>query len=412
MLTTYGYIFLASILFSLISLVYYLLNSLRSFKSPKYSYADGDADTDDVTAVVPVYNEDEETFRKCIESLRLQASHILVVGDSSLEPYRSITHANGGSFVYQDVRRGKRGSISNAMNYVSTRYVLFVDSDTEVPEGSAYSMLSKFTEDVGGVGTAVSARITRSDNVSYCSEFFEKLKEVIFRAMSINGSVMVLDGRCAMYRTDLVKGFMLSKEYTQNMAFGKKSLLAEDRHLTGYVVRSGYKTIIDYNVTVVTAPPRNFRTLFRQTVRWSRAGYFYFFKEVADGSYFKRGLFYSFDMAYMYLFPIALISIGLVRLNLAFSRGIGNYLSFEIRHYGTLLALNFAHVSDRFLVSLWVQLLVLLGLAVFGIAIGIRITKGKKKKTLVLGIVALLMMFAASIYGLLTVWKQNEWLTR
>jgi hypothetical protein len=147
-------------------------------------------------------------------------------------------------------------------------------------------------------------------------------------------------------------------------------------------------------------------------VRWSRAGYFYFFKELADGTYPKRGLFYSFEMAYMYIFPIMLLILGLMRFDVALTHGLGNYLAYQLHHALFLLEFNFARLGHGFMISLWMQALVLFGLAMFGIAIASRIAKGRKLKTMAYGIVALLMVFVASMYGLFTVWKQNDWLTR
>jgi cellulose synthase/poly-beta-1,6-N-acetylglucosamine synthase-like glycosyltransferase len=366
----------------------------------------------DVTIVVPVYNEDKEMFRKCISSLSLQKSQIIVIGDSSLEPYRSITEEFGGKFIYQQIRRGKRNSISNGIKYVTTKYVLFVDSDTIIPNNTVISMLSKFNNKIAGVGTAVSANIEKNNILSYSSEFFEKLKEVVFRTMSLHGNVMVLDGRCAMYNTNIIKDFMLSNEYTENKIFGKKSLLAEDRHLTSYIIKRGYKAVIDYDIAAVTAPQKNFNLMFKQMVRWSRAGYLYFFKELADGTYFRRGMFYSFEMTYMYIFPIALLFLSLFKLDIISIHGLSHYLSFQANHLSNLLNLNFSGFSKELIFYMWVQALTLIGLIAFTIAVAVRITKGIKMKTLAVGAIVLIMMFAASIYGLLTIWKQNEWLTR
>ncbi len=412
MVSAYEYIFIASIAFSIVSLAYYLLNSLSSLKRQKYVNSEGNDDPEDVTIMVPVYNEDEATFRRCMKGISLQRARIVVVGDSCSEPYKSITKEFSGKFIYHPVRRGKRGSISEGMKYVNTKYVLFVDSDTIIPVGTLASMLSRFGGGVGGVGTAVSARIKSNDNVSYCSEFFEKLKEVVFRTMSVYGGVMVLDGRCAMYRTSLVKEFMLSKEYTENKLFGKKSLLAEDRHLTSYIIKTGFKAVIDYDILVVTSPQKSVGLMFKQMVRWSRAGYLYFFKELVDGTYLNRGLFYSFEMTYMYFFPILFLLLGFMRLDAVFVHGLGNYLAFQASHITYLLELNFARLGHGVMLYLWIQVLVLISVGVFAMAVAARIAKGTKLKTLALGAIALLMMLVASMYGLITIWEQNEWLTR
>ena len=63
--------------------------------------------------------------------------------------------------------------------------------------------MNGFTDDVGGVGANL--RIIEDGRVlSYASEFVERSREVILRAMNHNGHVMILDGGAAIYRTEIV----------------------------------------------------------------------------------------------------------------------------------------------------------------------------------------------------------------
>jgi hypothetical protein len=51
------------------------------------------------------------------------------------------------------------------------------------------------------------------------------------------------------------------------------------------------------------------------------------------------------------------------------------------------------------------------GISVFGAAISNNMSRNKMK-TFAYGAIGLLIMFVASIHGLLTIWKQGSWLTR
>ncbi|MCL4390665.1 glycosyl transferase, partial [Candidatus Marsarchaeota archaeon] len=93
------YIILFSILFGFVSLIYYLSNARRSINY-RIRGNNHEGDVRDVTVVVPVYNENVKLFERCISSISRQGSPFIVVGDSSLEPYRSITRAYGGKFIY------------------------------------------------------------------------------------------------------------------------------------------------------------------------------------------------------------------------------------------------------------------------------------------------------------------------
>ena len=405
------YLFIATATFAIISFAYYILNSFMALRYNNTRSREHHANKpSDVTIVVPVYNEDEKAFIKCIRSVSAQGAPFIVVGDSSLEPYKSITESMYGRFVYLRKNMGKRRAIAEGIKLVDTPFVMFVDSDTSISRNAVRSMLSRFSSDVGGVGCRILIR-KRPGWVSYSAEFFERLKEVTFKAMSYAGTVMVLDGRCAAYRTPLVKDFMQSDEYLSNMFMGKSSNLAEDRHITSHVSGMGYKTVIDYGVAALTEPQKSPKLFFRQMVRWSRAGYFYFFRELFNGSFFRKGIFYSFEMLYMYVFPIAIIALALTRMDLYLAHGVAFLVASESAHFARLLTYGLSSLNPKMLFYMWAELVGFIGTLVFGTAVGLTLL-GKRKRTMVLGGVALIMLFAASIYGLVSVYKQDKWLTR
>ncbi len=411
MLFLRNYFLLVYAVFGIISISYYLINANRSVNYKHKQRKLNKTDTyKDVTILVPVYNEALNSFERCIKSVKKQNTNFIVVGDSSYEPYKTITESNGGTFIYKEVREGKRKALSTGINYVKTKYVMFLDSDTTLPKNAVKKVVSKFDVKVGGVGVGVSIRL-KKNWVSYSAEFFEKIKEVMLSAMSNSGSVMVLDGRCCTYKTDLIKDFLNSDEYRENLLFGIKSNLAEDRHITSYVARMGYQTLIDYSVYVKTEPQKSFSKFAKQMIRWSRAGYLYFFKELFDKTYFKRGKFYTFEMVYLYVFPIFILLMGIFRLDFYLTTGASNILSqytFMLYHLASLDFIRF-HVGR--LIYLLITFGNLFAITIFGLAIYIRVHK-RRKRTFILGGLALLMMFFTSIYGLFTLWKQRSWITR
>ncbi|EET90054.1 MAG: glycosyltransferase [Candidatus Micrarchaeales archaeon] len=400
----------SSIIFGLLTAVYYAVNMRRSLQYSPKRKRPAPGSKSDVTIVIPVYNENPDIFRNCVASAARQGTKLIVVGDSGPEPYRAITEENGGTFIHRKVRDGKRSALTTGVNSLDTKYVMFLDSDTVLPDNAVESMLSMFDERTGGVGAGVSVRL-RNDWVSYSSEFFEKLKEVMTRALSASGAVMVLDGRCAMYRVSAIKEFMNSEEYLHNSILGVRSILAEDRHITSHVAKLGYRLVVDYNVFVKTEAQKSFVLLWKQMTRWTRAGYMYFAKEIMDGTYRKRGAFYAFEMFYMYLLPIIIIAFTAVRLYFYLGHGFGADFTREIYVLGRVFRLGMGAFDSRFVVYIGVQVLDFLAILGFGLAIYVRVG-AKKLRTFMLGGVALLVMMFASFYGLMTVWKQKDWLTR
>jgi cellulose synthase/poly-beta-1,6-N-acetylglucosamine synthase-like glycosyltransferase len=392
------------------SFIYYFINSYMSLRYKEPLPNSKQLSVKNVTIVVPVYKENVKVFTNCIKAIKKQGANFIVIGDSSNQPYRSITTNNGGKFILNKERGGKRKAISTAMNYVNTKFVLFVDSDTMIPAHALTSMLSKVKDDVGGVGTAISIKL--EDNwVSYCSEFFQKAKEMVFKAMSSSGNIFVISGRCCLYRVEAIKPFMQSDQFIENKVFGKKGLIAEDMHITSHILKSGYKAVIDYNVNVVTESQKDIKQVFNQLVRWARGGYLYFFRDITEGTYIQKGALYSFEMFYIYLLPLALVIVGILRLKFILSYGVLNIVTSGVTGLSNILFLNAQSLGSLAYFPMLTLFLSIVGTSLFVIVLSKTISKNKLR-TLAAGAVMTVLMFAASIYALLTVWNQGDWLTR
>lgn len=406
---SYIYLYVVLMIMTSISFIYYLVNSYGSvfYSNPKREFRESDLSK--VTIVIPVYNEDKYIFREVIESVAKQRVKFLVVGDSSYEPYKSITEKNGGTFVHIEERRGKRNALSTAIKLVETEYVFFVDSDTTLPDDAVKGLMSSFDGTIGGVGANISVRINGA-GVSYSSEFMERAREVVLRAMSSHGSVMVLDGKCAMYRTDLIKPLLTSQEFINHRVLGKSSIIGDDQQMSGYIIRKGYKAIKNYDVVAKTESPDDFKKFIKQQVRWSRSSYVYFFKNLFNGTARRAGWFYVFEACYTFMLPILALSFGIFRFYLELS-SLGHQSLFMISHLEDLLLINFTRVKYIFLTRIVVLIMNAFGTTMFASAVVSKISK-ERLKTLGFGAVALGILFFTSLYGLLTFWKQSKWLTR
>jgi cellulose synthase/poly-beta-1,6-N-acetylglucosamine synthase-like glycosyltransferase len=405
-------IYLALLAVSIISFVYYILNA---YYSTYYIRGDtvSNVDPSETTIIMPVYNEDPEVFRKAIVSLKLQGADFIVVGDSSLEPYKTITEENGGKFIYLSKNGGKKNALVQGIKHVSTKYVMFVDSDTIIPANTLKSMLTYFAPGIAGVGVNIHIK-NDGTYISYASEFIERLTEMISKSMSRHGNLYVLDGRCALYKTDVVKPFMTSDEFLNKKILGKKVVLGDDMQLTSYLIKNKYKMIKDYDITVETEPQHGLKKFMNQQIRWSRRGWYFFFKNISDGTTKNGGKFYTFEILYIYLIPIIGFILLLFRgMFLLRIMGHIDYLStssidnFVMHHF-------FHYHPHNFLESVINGLMYVLGAigdTIFVGAIMIRIPKNRIR-TLTYGAIGLGIFFFVNIYGLLTFWKQSKWLTR
>lgn len=404
----YDLILLGIVILTGISFIYYTINSYSSWKYTAVSHPEI-ADPSKVTIAMPVYNEDVNVFKESITSVAAQGCKFVVVGDSSDEPYRSIVEAAGGKFILQTPRGGQKRAISRAMDFVETEYVLLVDSDTVLPENAVISMMSHFDETVGGVGANITIKKTGTP-VAYASEFVERSREVVFRAMSAHGNVMNLDGACVMLRTDLVRPFIKSSEFLDFKLFGKPSVLGEDWLITGYIINQGYRAVKDYATRVESYPQQNMKKFIKQNIRWARSGWIRFGKELTDGTAIRAGRFYTFELIYTYMLPVIALAFGIFRAVTFFTLHPGALHFMDI--VADILMINPTDIAYVVYTKIMITLANVSGSMLFLGAVISRM-RGERLRTLAYGAFALLILFVTNIYGIFTFWKGgNHWLTR
>ncbi|MGC8617299.1 MAG: glycosyltransferase [Thermoplasmata archaeon] len=410
MLPIYRDIVLVSILTTVIYFLYYTLNAFYLIKHKQEKSDAKGSSIKDVTILIPVYNEKVDVFEKVIRQVKQQGTRYIVVGDSSNEPYRTIVEQNGGIFVHLKTRNGKRIAISEGMKYVDSKFVLFVDSDTTLPANTVIKMLEHFEGNVGGVGANVSTGKTDS-GASYSAEFLERTREIILKAMSARGgSVMVIDGKCAMYRTELVKPLLLSNSFRNYKVAGKVVMMGDDQQLTAHIIKMGYKATKCFDVTVETEPPEDFKQFIKQSIRWARSSYYYFLKNLTDGTAIKAGGFYTFEAISTFALPIITLGLGLFRFYFEMNV-IGIFAGNSFQTIFDIMKNPIILITSRSLFHPFLTLISLPGPLIFGSAVVMNVRR-ERLRTLGYGGLALLIIFFTSIYGFFTCWKQSKWMTR
>ncbi len=405
-------IYLALLAVTIISFTYYILNTYYSTFYIKGERVEG-VDTSRATIIIPVYKEDIEVFRQVIVSIKLQGAPFIVVGDSSLEPYKTITEKNGGRFIYLRERGGKKNALVQGLKEVNTKYIMFVDSDTIIPADTVKSMLSYFAEGIAGVGVNIHIK-NNGTPVSYASEFIERLTEMVSKSMSRHGNVYVLDGRCAAYKTEIIKPFMISDDFLNKKLLGKKVMLGDDMLLTSYLIKNKYRMVKDYDITVETEPQQDVKKFLNQQIRWSRRGWYFFFKNMGDGTAKNGGKLYTFEMMYIYLIPIIGFILFLFRA-MFFLHILGHLDYLSITSVSHFIMYRFFDYHPRYFIGFLINGIMYglgaIGDVIFVGAIALNIPK-ERLRTLVYGALGLGILFFVNLYGLATFWKQSGWLTR
>lgn len=421
-----------------IGFIYFLINAYFAL-SPLKVAPKGKYGLKDVTAVIPVYNEDPTLFEEVVKSVSYV--RFIVVGDGCLEPYYSITKKYDGTFIYLKERSGKRKALAEGVKRVNTPLVLFLDSDTILPKESLLHMVMIMDDKIGGI----SPRILMMNNGKlsyYYAEFFERMSEILQRALSKFGKVAVLYGHCALYQTELVKRLVLSKDFIEPRILGKKILIGDDRQLTAFVLNNGYKAFIDYDAIAYTAPPENISKFTNQVIRWTKSNYLYFIQDVIQGTLVKKGPLYVFNSIYTNVLPFVFLVLGLLGL-LADPKTISVHeilvypmilFGFILRLIRSLvflagfLGLNYLFMAPNSLILhhhlidpnsikhiyfIERSIRIASALTSFPFAVTlVKLVEKDKLKVITLGSVALIIQAFAAFYSIFTLFMPDSWRTR
>lgn len=399
-------LFLIFALLSAVPVGFFLLNSLLA-RRHKVLAVDPIAAEGGVTIVLPVYREPLRIFGESLGSALAQGVPVVVVGDGCEAPYRAFALDRGARWRRTDGHRGKKEALRVGLASVETPYVLFVDSDTVLPPGAVASLRSRFTEGVGGVGANLAIKDT-GHPVARCAEFVERSREVVLRAMSSRGAVMYLDGACAMYRTEAIREFVGSDAFLQLTVLGRPTRLGDDWLLTDHLLRSGYSTVKSYDTHAVTYPPSGWAAFVAQSVRWSRSGWIRLGRTLWSGLPDRVSRFYAFEMVISYTLPLLALASGIGRLRILLLHSAGTLPTQLAPLLGSMMGLGGLAAGGPYLGRAILTLAAVTAEAIFAWT-AVRKISHRRLSTLAWGGVATAVLFVASLYGLLTVWKATAW---
>jgi cellulose synthase/poly-beta-1,6-N-acetylglucosamine synthase-like glycosyltransferase len=362
----------------------------------------------EITILTPVHDQTPEVFSASIASVARQGCAFVVVGDGCVEPYRSLTEELGGTFLPIGSHVGKKGAFAAGLPLVRTSYVLLVDSDTVLPDRAARDLVAHFAPGVGGVGANLSVKDT-GHPVAVCSEFVERAREVVLRAMSTRGSVLYLDGACAMYRTELIRSFVTSSDFQDLRVLGRPSPLGDDWQLTDHLLRAGFTTVKAYDVRVVTYPQESFPAFVRQNVRWARSNWIRLGHYLAGRGPKDRTAFFTFEVIGTYALPLIALATLLVRVPFwwhdtshlpATIDGAARFLLHGVIGLPRSVVGGVMHVG-----------LMILGAFATGFFLGTLMSRSRHPtlRMITFGAVGTVILFVTTVYGLVTFWKRPRW---
>lgn len=233
-----------------------------------------------LTVVIPAYNEGP-MVAKSIDSVaaaryprgRLE---ILVVDDGSKDDTwehieaAAARHPGLVTTVRFPENRGKRAGLEAGFRRAKGEIVVTIDSDSVIDRNTLLAMAGAFRDPkVGAVAGKVTVfndkgLIPRMLKVRFALSF-----DFLRATQSTYDTVFCCPGALAGYRLSVVREVL--DEWMNQTFLGVPCTYGEDRSMTNYIIRQGYKSLYQRAAVVRTLVPHQYKKLCKMFLRWDRS---------------------------------------------------------------------------------------------------------------------------------------------
>ncbi|HKI93450.1 MAG TPA: glycosyltransferase [Gaiellaceae bacterium] len=232
-----------------------------------------------VTFVIPCMNEEEAIAISVVNSLAAEYPEdkveVIVVDDGSTDATPA---------VLADLRRrnprlqvitfphnlGKRHAMAEGFRHARGEIIVQLDSDSYIEPAGLRALVTPFAnEQIGAVcahadpANADVNFLTRMQAAYYFLSF-----RILKAAESTFLAVFCCSGCSSAYRKQVVMPAL--DNWLGETFLGKPVTWGDDRALTNWVLRSGFRTIYTHRAKAYTICPDNLRQLLKQQARWKK----------------------------------------------------------------------------------------------------------------------------------------------
>jgi N-acetylglucosaminyltransferase len=246
-----------------------------------------------LSIVTPVYNEDPTLFKKALESW--EASHpdeLIAVIDQRdipcIEVFEEFAAKKFWAHLVVTSHPGKRPALALGIKTAKSRIVALVDSDVIWSPAIKEKLLAPFRDPLIG-GVAVKQNAIESQHLwqKIADMLWDQRNYLDWPSQAAMGNALTcLSGRTAVYRRHIL--IPLLDEFLNEIILGRQKESGEDKCLTRLVQREGWKTYYQSNVQIFTAAVVDFKTLWKQKLRWTRNTYNSDITSMFEGWIWKR----------------------------------------------------------------------------------------------------------------------------
>jgi hyaluronan synthase len=265
-----------------------------------------------VSIVIPCKNEQdaiEKTIRKCFAAeYPKEKIEVIVINDGSTDNTIGVLRKLGLEFpnlviIDWHENQGKRQGMAAGIKIAKGEIILQLDSDSYIDPSTFKYIIEPFKNpEIGAVcahadpENADTNLLTKMQAAYYFMSF-----RILKAAESTFATVFCCSGCSSAYRKGIIKPIM--DDWLGEKFLGLPVTWGDDRALTNWVLKLGYKTIYTDDTQAYTICPDSFKKFLKQQVRWKK-GWFVNSLNVAKFIY-KKDLFVSIT----YFYPLVLVTL-------------------------------------------------------------------------------------------------------
>jgi hyaluronan synthase len=251
----------------------WLLWSAKALAARRYRPSRNRAPELTTSVIVPIYNESEPVLRRSLASVVANEPGELIAVIDGGDPEIAAVAGEYCDRVLRLPKSGKRVAIAAGLRESdpSTDVVVVLDSDTVWAPGALEQMLRPFADPrVGGVTPRQAIFDVGVNPVRRLADWMEDIRyHLTVPAQSVFGQVGCLAGRTIAYRRTAFEPAV--ERLVGQTVLGVPQHVGDDRVLTNELLRAGWRTVYQSTAVVETDAPSDWRTFWRQQLRWGRS---------------------------------------------------------------------------------------------------------------------------------------------
>jgi cellobiuronic acid synthase len=223
------------------------------------------------SVIIPVVDEPEDLFRAVLTRIVEQAPTevVVVVNGPRNETLEKVCAALGVRWCWSEIA-GKRNALRIGVGMSTGEICVLVDSDTIWTPDTLRELVKPFRDPkVGGVTTRQRILDPHRSLLTRWADWLENVRnEYSMPSMSVVGTIGCLPGRTIALRRKILVDCM--PRFLTERFLGVFLEVSDDRTLTNYALKAGYKTVYQSTSLVYTDAPTSLRRLVKQQFRWAR----------------------------------------------------------------------------------------------------------------------------------------------